>query len=588
MKIFWPTHAHTVSHHPVYGEMERLWRDWRMGYEGGERFIEEFLMFFSNREDPVQYAERRRIAYLPAFAKEGINDIKNAIFQRTSDVTREGGSKAYQEAVNGGDGGIDFRGSTMGSFMGRKILAELLVLAKVGIYVDNSELEGDTLSANIGKRPYIYHYTAENILNWKLARRNNGTDVEFTALLLRDWAFKEDEETGLAGDRIQMFRHLRLIDEKVQVTWFSDIDLTINGTKIDKGETIREATLDIPRIPFVLMEISESLMKDIVRYQASLLNLASSDVYQLTNANFPFLTEQYDPRFASLFLKGERGVSDDGAAGFNQHDDDVKDDPEPNPGVKKEEELIGPTQGKLYPKGMERPQFIHPSSETVVASMDKQNIMKQEIRELLSLSLSNIQPRMASAEAKQLDERGLESGLSAIALELEQGERMVARMFSMYENGTAATIKYPERYALQSGADRREEIKDLASTLKDCPSVKGRKEIQKKMIELAIGNRLSDTKLEEILQEIDAADFMTGDPEIITVAVENQLVSPDIAARALGLPGGDDIKKAEEAHASRAARVAKAQASIKTEPRGAGDLQSDPNAQKTGDADNAQ
>ena len=373
------------SVHPEYGEKAEDWEDWRLTYEGGEDFIDEFLVRFSNREDTTQFAARKKIAYLPAFAKEGVNDVRNAIFQRTSDVTREGGSDSYEKAVKGEEGGIDLRGSTMGGFMGRKVLPELLVLGKVGIFVDMPSLNGETLSDNQGKRPYIYHYITENILNWSMSRRNNGTTVEFDALLLRDWRFEQDEETGLAGKRIAEFRLLQLIDGKVHVRFFRDsVPENKQQNKINIADTEdldRAVTLDINRIPFVLLELTDSLMKDITRYQASLMNLASSDMFQLIHANFPFLTMQEDSRASSPYIGGEKGVENDGTEEFDAHENDVTNNEtvgiERRTGLAKDETVSGPTQGRTYGKNMDRPGFINPSSETVQASMEKQNIIQR-------------------------------------------------------------------------------------------------------------------------------------------------------------------------------------------------------------------
>jgi hypothetical protein len=60
-----------------------------------------------------------------------------AIFQRMRDITRRGGSQAYQRAVNGLNLGVDLRGNTMNGFLGIKVLTELLIMGRVGVYVDS-------------------------------------------------------------------------------------------------------------------------------------------------------------------------------------------------------------------------------------------------------------------------------------------------------------------------------------------------------------------------------------------------------------------------------------------------------------------
>src|SRR5690606_23205445 len=103
----------------------------------------------------------------------------------------------------------------------------------------------------------------------------------------------------------------------------------------------------------------------------------------------------------------------------------------------KEHDLkVGVVHGRRYGKGLDRPGFIHPSSEPIKASMAKQDALKNDIRTLINLSLSNIKPKMASAESKSLDERGLEAGLSNIGLVLEHCERKIAHYWSLYEGST--------------------------------------------------------------------------------------------------------------------------------------------------------
>ena len=71
-------------------------------------------------------------------------------------------------------------------------------------------------------------------------------------------------------------------------------------------------------------------------------------------------------------------------------------------------------EGRRYGKGLERPGFIHPSSEPLEVSMAKQKELKEDIRTLIGLNLASLQSRRASAESKQEDVRTKEEGLSFI------------------------------------------------------------------------------------------------------------------------------------------------------------------------------
>src|SRR5690606_448641 len=103
----------------------------------------------SNREDNSDFCERKDMSYVPSFAKAAINDVKNSIYQRMIDIVRVGGDESYNDAVAGKAGGVDLRGSTMNSFIGCKVLPELLVTAKVGIFVDMPARTGITLANNV-------------------------------------------------------------------------------------------------------------------------------------------------------------------------------------------------------------------------------------------------------------------------------------------------------------------------------------------------------------------------------------------------------------------------------------------------------
>ena len=121
------------------------WEKWRLTYRGGEEFRNKYLERFTSREDPNDFEARKRLTPVPSFAKAAINRIRNSIFQRMHDITRRDGSPAYQRAIAGLDQGVDRRGSTMNAFLGVKCLTELLVMGRVGVFVDNSVVAGETL-----------------------------------------------------------------------------------------------------------------------------------------------------------------------------------------------------------------------------------------------------------------------------------------------------------------------------------------------------------------------------------------------------------------------------------------------------------
>ena len=143
--------------------------------------------------------------------------------------------------------------------------------------------------------------------------------------------------------------------------------------------------MELTRIPFVMLDIGNSLIKDVCGHQIALLNLGSSDVSYALRSNFPFYIEQKDLRAVGAHLK--HAATADGTAttgGQGAAETDIK---------------VGATHGRSYDKGMNPPAFINPSAEPLRASLELQDRLKRDIRELVNLAVSSLAVR-ASAESK--------------------------------------------------------------------------------------------------------------------------------------------------------------------------------------------
>ena len=546
----------SVITHVDYDNMLDKWYKYRLTYAGGEDFRDEYLKQFSDRENSNDYAERKAISYVPAHAKAAINDVKNAIFQRTIDITRKDGPRSYHLAITGNDGGVDLAGNSMDGFIGRLILPELLTMAKVGIYIDKERLEdGVDIRTQRENRPYIYMYKAEDIRSWTYDSRN-----QLISVLLRDHDNAIDETYGLVTSEIVRYRLLRKTEEGILVQFFNS-----TGEELHDLRTI----VNLPEIPFIILDLNNSLLTDVADYQVALLNMSSGDVNYACKSNFPFYTEQYSPQSEGAFER-IAGATTDNSAGTAAAAKVARD----------KEIKVGTTKGRRYPKGLDAPQFIHPSPEPLMASMEKQEKMKQEIRQLINLAITNIEPRRASAESKQLDEHGLEAGLSYIGLELEYGERFVAKIWATYESRNKpapATIHYPKKYSLKTDADRRKEGKELTEQAARVPSITYQKETLKEVAEITLGYKIPAAKLDKICNEIDRATVVIMDAETIGTDLDNGLVSHALASKARLYPAGQ-VEIAAKEHADRLARIAIAQTEGAAAARGIVDK--DPEGQK--------
>jgi hypothetical protein len=293
-----------------------------------------------------------------------------------------------------------------------------------------------------------------------------------------------------------------------------------------------ETVLNIHSIPFICIDISQSLMKNIADYQIALLNLASSDLHYALKSNFPFYTEQYDPASLTSWYQKPEGAPDADFPGTSVENI-----------AKSREVSVGTTTGRAYPTNTDRPGFISPPSEPLKASMEKQGQLKEEIRLLLNLAISNLRPQRASADSKTADDRGLESGLSYIGLTLETAERSIAELWNQYENASdTVTVKYPKEYSLKTDSERREEALELDDLRLKIPSLTYQKEISKIISSILLSHKIDRTILDKIEKEIESAPCVTGDPDSIRQDVEAGILDIELASKLRLYPAGTATK----------------------------------------------
>jgi hypothetical protein len=535
----------TSTLHPEYRINYANWQKYRRTFVAGKDFVDYYLKKFSIREDNTDFNNRSEISYCAAHAKAAIIDIKNSIYQRLSEIARKDGSVSYRETTEGKGRGVDLEGRSMTNFVGTQVLPELLALGKVGIYVDRPVFsENASLAETRKKSPYLYCYKAEDILSWTMVEN------QFTNLLLKDYQ-NEYDDYGLVTGVVEQYRLLTLEETGVTVQIFD---------KDGREQLEQSAFLNLIAIPFAISQLSQSLLVDVADYQIALTNMESSDINYSLKSNYPFYVEQYNPAMENL----KKIQTEPDAETGEPARDHVTD-------KGKEEVQTGAVQGRRYPKGMNEPSFIHPSAEPLTASMAKQNQLKQDIRKLVNLSLSNLERPSGSQPANESDEKGLEAGLSYIGLELEKVENIIAQIWANYEGGKeVASIKYPRKYNLKTDKERREEASELNKLKQTIPSPIFQKEISKKVAKILLEDQSTFEIIEAVDKEIDDADVIVTDHEILREDYEAGLVSGKIASKAAGYPDGD-FEQAKIDHADRAGRIAEAQAKVAN--RGVVDLQ---------------
>lgn len=502
---------------PQYMWYNSEWDKWRLTMAGGRAFIDTYLERYSDRETDKDFAFRKKLTYCAAYSKSAVREIINAIFQRMRDITRVGGPTSYVNAVAGREGGVNREGMSMNMFMGQKILPELLSMGKVGIYVDMPAfIEGATMADTYNQRPYLYYYPVEDILNW------NYTNQELRAVVLRDTIYTYDEKTQLPNGTDTRYRYMWQdeTDGVYCVTYIGQFTQT--GDKkhfVLKNKS--EYKLALKKLPFMVIDIGESLLADIADHQIALTNIESSDVAYVIQSNFPFYVEQGNNKIAPTHTRKE-------------NDNDVKT------------VEAGPLKGRIYPMEADQPAFIHPSSEPLQASMKKAEVIRNQIRHLIHLAVSKLNPQRESADSKALDNEGLEAGLAFIGLTLENAENFIAERWAEYTGDpkNVATCKYPSQFSLQSDSERRAGAKAIFELKDDMPSRLGRKELIKLAARVLFDGRVAPNVMDDILDEITAAQSISGRTEDIERDVEQGLVSKQTASVARGY-ADDEADKAK-------------------------------------------
>lgn len=541
----------TDSRHPMYTLFD--YDKFRTCFVGGRNFIEKYLETFDTREDKQDFCKRKKLTHNPAFASEGVDEVKNAIYQRMPEIIRSGGTASFEKAVGGKDGGVDLEGSTMNTFMGQKVLPELLNMGRVGVYVDMPEFNPYSTLAEFGDRqphPYLYFYRLEDVLNWAYCYHEN--EIIYTVVLLREEHWNKNE-AGLPTDKVERFRLVRLKPGGGVIVQFYEQYIDINDQNKRKEKVVAEFNLPkLNRIPFIPLDIGKSLLHDIADYQVGLLNLASSDLMYSLNANFPFYVEGYDPKTDGIWNRKGPTTRFNAETG---EEEVIEGSASKSPVIG-----VGTVHGRLYPMEAKPPQFIHPSPEPLKASMDKQEAMKADIKRLLNLAVANVAPSRASAESKKVDQQGLESGLAGIGLELEGAEREIAKIWAMYEGSEVdkLNIAYPTTYSLKTDAERIEEAKELKPLQGAAPSHTFAKEVAKLITRKLLEGKVNADTLNNIFKEIDDAKYATSDIELIIKSIEAGICDAETGSNAAGFDPAT-VEKAQKERVQRLADIAIAQ-----------------------------
>ncbi len=543
------------ARHPLYSQEAALWTKWRLCYEGSDTFREAYLYPYSKREDTVDFANRKKITYIPGHSRSVINIIRNGLAVRLPDVIRKG-SEDYLKAMSSD---VDGFSSSMTTFVALEITPLLLVQGKRFVVVDAPPTKEGATKADDRGEPYLYTLDAEDVLSWSY--RDGGG---FKAILIKLSKDIEDKETGLVVENQVVYRFMRYLEQGESFTGECGMDFAGPGVLIqtldEEGKLLKNSSgdqcqfLQIDAIPVAEFSLVASLMAEIADHQIALLNLASTDMDFVWRGNFPLYTEQQPKKTGSIRPRGTKRRKAD--------DDTDSEDPlaggDPGTGRNSTQRRTGIGKGIGYAEGMERPGFVAPETGNLTVSMQKQESIAKEIRILVDLALVSlsVQALEQSGKSKEADRVGEEAGLAYIGQALETGEREVAKYWHMMagEEGVDIEVNYPENYSIATPSERREAASQLRALHSTVRSDTFQKIIDKRIAEILLKGITDADEIAKVLAEIDEGAFLDDDKaraEVIQKDVVAKILSRGTAAELRGY--GDD--EAEKVRADSSADV---------------------------------
>ena len=509
-----------MNEHP---DRQKLTLDrWRLIKDGGDAFVEEYLVK-RDEEDDTLFSQRKDITPDPCTASAAIDDLVNTLSARL-DVTRSGGTDAYQAIISGKEGGVDRHDTDMQTFIIRDTLPELCYMSMCGWLINGPSDPNDPY-----KTPYIEFYKAEDIYNW--VYKNN----QLVAIGLRSSAAILDEN-GFSTESKTVFRVFLLKDGKVETHLEDENGTEIDVTSLLPGSSTEQ--LDLDEIPFVFLRLSVPLLQKIDKFQIAVLNLQSSDIDWLRTGNMVIYVEQ-----TPAFMPGL-----------------VRESTDPTVTPARNEVVLGNRTGRSYAMTADKPDFIAPPAEPIKVSMDKQRDMADQVKEILKTHLNTM--KLASSESIDKLSQGLEAGLFVIGVILLTAEIAHSRIFSKYEGRgpNTATIAYPKKYELRTEEARLAKAESLKQIQKKLGSNTAKKYIEIQIMQTLLEGKIPSEDYNNSIKEIMDSDFSIYDPEVLTSLVTEGIVSHQLASTTLGAPPTDS-QVAQDEHIKRIEAVKLSQTS---------------------------
>lgn len=191
------------TEHPEYTRHKIQWRKLRDCVAGQEAIHEagdKYLPKLSGQDDKEYKAYKNRTPFYGATSRT-VDGLSGMVFRKEPQVVVPEGMQEMIEDVT--LGGLSLSG------FAEQLIDDDIVTGRAGILVDHPALqEGVTVAqaeaSNV--RPFLNHYSAESIFNWKVEGRNNAQVL----VQVRLWEYVEEQ--GESEFDIEEVKQIRILD----------------------------------------------------------------------------------------------------------------------------------------------------------------------------------------------------------------------------------------------------------------------------------------------------------------------------------------------------------------------------------------
>ncbi len=203
--------------HPQYLEFAGKWskaRDAAAGEEAVKARRDEYLPMLKGQSNDDYAAYLKRTPYFNATART-VDGLSGMIFRRPPVIIRPPEMDEFVADVT-------FEGVSLTAFA-EQVVHEVLVAGRAGVIVDfprATDADVTLIQAgNLGRRPFLRFYRAEDILNWRVGTVDNRTVLVQVRLFERvEQATADNGEFD--GDLVEQIRVLDLVDGKYRQRLF--------------------------------------------------------------------------------------------------------------------------------------------------------------------------------------------------------------------------------------------------------------------------------------------------------------------------------------------------------------------------------